>query len=82
MRLNLTAQINLVNGALPRMRVGGRIVSVTSHLALYGTESFAARDIFPSGICDLENGRAFPNAKSCENPSFFPVCRDFAPQIG
>jgi NAD(P)-dependent dehydrogenase (short-subunit alcohol dehydrogenase family) len=40
MRLNLTAQINLVNAALPRMSVGGRIVFVTSHLALfYGTVS-------------------------------------------
>jgi NAD(P)-dependent dehydrogenase (short-subunit alcohol dehydrogenase family) len=43
MRLNLAAQINLVNGALPRMSVGGRIVFVTSHLAhFYGTGSFAA----------------------------------------
>jgi len=40
MRLNLAAQINLVNGALPRMSVGGRIVFVTSHLAhFYGTGS-------------------------------------------
>jgi hypothetical protein len=39
MRLNLTAQINLVNGALPRTSVGGRIVFATSHLALYGTGS-------------------------------------------
>jgi hypothetical protein len=29
MRLNLAAQINLVNGALPRMRVGGRSAFVT-----------------------------------------------------
>ncbi len=42
MRLNLTAQINLVNGALSRMSVGGRIVFVTSHLAhFYGTGSFS-----------------------------------------
>ena len=33
MRLNLTVQINLVNGAQVRMSVGGRIVFVTSHLA-------------------------------------------------
>jgi NAD(P)-dependent dehydrogenase (short-subunit alcohol dehydrogenase family) len=40
MRLNLTAQINLVNSALPLMSVGGRIVFVTSHLAhFYGTGS-------------------------------------------
>jgi 3-oxoacyl-[acyl-carrier protein] reductase len=38
MRLNLTAQINLVNSALPLMTIGGRIVFVTSHLAhFYGT---------------------------------------------
>jgi len=38
MRLNLTAQINVVNSALPLMGVGGRIVFVTSHLAhFYGT---------------------------------------------
>jgi NAD(P)-dependent dehydrogenase (short-subunit alcohol dehydrogenase family) len=40
MRLNLAAQINLVDGALPRLSVGGRIVFVTSHLAhFYGSES-------------------------------------------
>jgi NAD(P)-dependent dehydrogenase (short-subunit alcohol dehydrogenase family) len=39
MRLNLAAQINLVDGALPRTSVGGRIVFVTSHLALYGAGS-------------------------------------------
>ena len=40
MRVNLAAQINLANGALPRMSVGGRIVLVTSHLAhFYGTGS-------------------------------------------
>ena len=33
MQLNLTAQVNLVNGALPLMSSGGRIVFVTSHLA-------------------------------------------------
>jgi len=38
MQLNLTAQVNLVHGALPLMRPGGRIVFVTSHLAhFYGT---------------------------------------------
>jgi hypothetical protein len=40
MRLNLTAQINLVNSPLLRMSVGGRFVFVTSHLAhFYGTGS-------------------------------------------
>lgn len=40
MRLNLTAQINVVNSALPLMGVGARIVFVTSHLAhFYGTGS-------------------------------------------
>ncbi len=40
MRLNLTAQVNLVNSALPPMSVGERIVFVTSHLAhFYGTGS-------------------------------------------
>jgi NAD(P)-dependent dehydrogenase (short-subunit alcohol dehydrogenase family) len=33
MQLNLDAQVNLVNGALPLMGHGGRIVFVTSHLA-------------------------------------------------
>ncbi len=33
MKLNLDAQVNLVNSALPLMRTGGRIVFVTSHLA-------------------------------------------------
>ena len=33
MTLNLDAQVNLVHGALPLMRRGGRIVFVTSHLA-------------------------------------------------
>jgi 3-oxoacyl-[acyl-carrier protein] reductase len=33
MQLNLDAQVNLVNGALPLMGRGGRIVFVTSHLA-------------------------------------------------
>jgi hypothetical protein len=33
MRLNLAAQINLVDGALPRTSIGETIVSVTSHLA-------------------------------------------------
>jgi 3-oxoacyl-[acyl-carrier protein] reductase len=33
MRLNLDAQLNLVNAALPLMQPGGRIVFVTSHLA-------------------------------------------------
>lgn len=33
MQLNLTAQLNLVHGALPLMQQGGRIVFVTSHLA-------------------------------------------------
>lgn len=38
MQLNLTAQVNLVNGALNLMQPGGRIVFVTSHLAhFYGT---------------------------------------------
>jgi 3-oxoacyl-[acyl-carrier protein] reductase len=38
MQLNLTAQVNLVNGALPLMPSGGRILFVTSHLAhFYGT---------------------------------------------
>jgi 3-oxoacyl-[acyl-carrier protein] reductase len=37
MQLNLTAQVNLVQGALPLMPAGGRIVFVTSHLAhFYG----------------------------------------------
>ena len=40
MRLNLAAQINLVDGALPRMSVGGRIVLVTSHGT--GSSSFHA----------------------------------------
>jgi len=40
MRLNLAAQINLVNSPLLRMSVGGRFVFVTSHLAhFYGTGS-------------------------------------------
>ncbi|HTF72562.1 MAG TPA: SDR family oxidoreductase [Edaphobacter sp.] len=33
MRLNLDAQVNLVNAALPLMRSGGRVIFVTSHLA-------------------------------------------------
>jgi hypothetical protein len=33
MRLNLAAQINLVDGALPRTSIGETIVFVTSHLA-------------------------------------------------
>src|SRR5260370_33441185 len=33
MQLNLDAQVNLVNGVLPLMGHGGRIVFVTSHLA-------------------------------------------------
>ncbi len=38
MRLNLNAQVNLVDNALPLMSVGGRIVFVTSHLAhFHGT---------------------------------------------
>jgi NAD(P)-dependent dehydrogenase (short-subunit alcohol dehydrogenase family) len=38
MQLNLTAQVNLVHGALPLMQRGSRIVFVTSHLAhFYGT---------------------------------------------
>jgi 3-oxoacyl-[acyl-carrier protein] reductase len=38
MQLNLTAQVNLVNGALTLMQPGGRIVFVTSHLAhFHGT---------------------------------------------
>jgi 3-oxoacyl-[acyl-carrier protein] reductase len=37
MQLNLTAQVNLVHGALPLMPQGSRIVFVTSHLAhFYG----------------------------------------------
>ena len=37
MQLNLTAQVNLVHGALPLMQHGSRIVFVTSHLAhFYG----------------------------------------------
>ena len=37
MQLNLTAQVNLVHGALPLMPPGSRIVFVTSHLAhFYG----------------------------------------------
>ena len=37
MQLNLTAQVNLVHGALPLMPRGSRIVFVTSHLAhFYG----------------------------------------------
>jgi 3-oxoacyl-[acyl-carrier protein] reductase len=37
MQLNLTAQVNLVQGALPLMPQGSRIVFVTSHLAhFYG----------------------------------------------
>jgi len=43
MRLDLTAQINLVDGALPRTSIGETIVFVTSHLAHFdGTGSFAA----------------------------------------
>jgi NAD(P)-dependent dehydrogenase (short-subunit alcohol dehydrogenase family) len=39
MRLNMTAQVNLVLGALPLLPRGGRIVFVTSHLAhFYGTK--------------------------------------------
>jgi len=38
MQLNLTAQVNLVNGALSLLKRGSRIVFVTSHLAhFYGT---------------------------------------------
>jgi 3-oxoacyl-[acyl-carrier protein] reductase len=38
MQLNLTAQVNLVNCALPMMKPGSRIVFVTSHLAhFYGS---------------------------------------------
>jgi len=38
MQLNLTAQVNLVKGALPLMQHGSRIVFVTSHLAhFYGS---------------------------------------------
>jgi NAD(P)-dependent dehydrogenase (short-subunit alcohol dehydrogenase family) len=38
MQLNLTAQVNLVNGALRLMQSGSRIVFVTSHLAhFHGT---------------------------------------------
>ena len=38
MQLNLTAQVNLVNGALPIMKPGSSIVFVTSHLAhFYGS---------------------------------------------
>ena len=38
MQLNLTAQVKLVQGALPLMQRGGRIVFVTSHLAhFHGT---------------------------------------------
>jgi 3-oxoacyl-[acyl-carrier protein] reductase len=38
MQLNLTAQVKLVEGALPLMQHGGRIVFVTSHLAhFHGT---------------------------------------------
>src|ERR1700732_3043898 len=33
MRLNLDAQVNLVNAALPLMRSGGRVIFVTSHVA-------------------------------------------------
>ena len=33
MQLNLTAQVNLANAALPQMNRGGRIIFVTSHLA-------------------------------------------------
>jgi len=40
MRLNLAAEINLVDGALPRTSIGETIVFVTSHLAhFYGTGS-------------------------------------------
>jgi len=39
MRLNLAAQINLVDGALPRTSIGETIVFATGHLALYGTGS-------------------------------------------
>ena len=39
MRLNMTAQVDLVRGGLPLMLRGGRIVFVTSHLAhFYGTK--------------------------------------------
>ena len=38
MQLNLTAQVNLVEGALPIMKPGSRVVFVTSHLAhFYGS---------------------------------------------
>jgi hypothetical protein len=40
MRLNLAAQINLVDGVLPRTSIGETIVFVTSDLAhFYGTGS-------------------------------------------
>jgi 3-oxoacyl-[acyl-carrier protein] reductase len=39
MQLNLTAQVNLVNGALPLMPSRGRIVFVTSHLAHFPESS-------------------------------------------
>ena len=35
MRLNLAAQINLVDGALPRTSIGEAIVFVTSHLRTF-----------------------------------------------
>ena len=39
MRLNMSAQVNLVRGALPLLSRGGRIVFVTSHLAhFYGAK--------------------------------------------
>jgi hypothetical protein len=42
MRLNLAAQINLVDGALPRTNIGETIVFITSHLAhFYRTGSFS-----------------------------------------
>lgn len=38
MQLNLTAQVRLVDAALPLMRSGGRIVFVTSHMAHFHGE--------------------------------------------
>ena len=45
MRLNLAAQVDLVDGAPPRTSIGETIVFVTSHLALLWN-----RIIFAAGI--------------------------------
>src|ERR1700693_1724917 len=80
MRLNLAAQINLVDGALPRTSIGETIVFVTSHLALfYGTASsspvaFHADTPFTSWLPRLGfQQRPYPvsvSAARCDHRSF------------